>query len=219
MSEFSEEIRTTVEKINHSVGGEEFIEVNESGIADRTTGFKSARQYFDVEALKVIRRIYRRSAGRRWETGRKAMDETEPDCVPALAAVLGHAFCAALLVGQGLSHAVKKHAFMGTIDEVFENESFKAETELMYMNTVLEDPDVAQVMRDYLRITASHVASAGGFLIANERNTIRVWDVWNLGSQSAVMGMYICGYEIGKRWSEQDVLQGILSATEEKHDG
>jgi hypothetical protein len=53
-----------------------------------------------------------------------------------------------------------------------------------------------------------------GFSEMTGKETLHVWDLWRQVLGACSLAMFVCGQRVGEKWREEEVLEGILSATE-----
>lgn len=185
-------------------------------------GFNGFRAYYGMKVTGALKQIYHHQNGSSLpRTGQEALDRTEDACVKALSELCVAAFCDGVLVGQGTCSAVKKQAFFQRIDKVFKMDSFRTDSDALVL-TAITEYDVVETCEYYVKSSAAFMAAASGFgsVDVNDDEELkfvvtRVWDVWLLTAQSALIGMYACGHSVGLRFKTADTLDGILAATEE----
>jgi hypothetical protein len=144
----------------------------------------------------------------------------------ALLPVAMAAFADGVQIGQGKSSPVRKFKFFKKVDGLFEDESFRTDSEIFAVSIGAEYSAMERI-EHYLRYCASWIAGASGFGTMDQETfdkmndgspgstMSRVWDVWLIAAQSVTAGLYAAGVKVGEEWAESDQLAGILAATEE----
>jgi len=79
---------------------------------------------------------------------------------------------------------------------------------------IATDYDSMRVVRDFLAQTTIAFAHMTGFRQAEGKETKHVWDVWYGVLGSCAMQMYQTGITLAQKWREQEVLEGIVRATQ-----
>lgn len=218
MSDLSEQIDTALENIgNKDTDPWTMVQNKKDSDWKDLPGFDGFQSHNAMEVVKVLRRIYRREAGRSLPTTpQEALDRTEDLCTKKLGEICYAAFADGVQVGHGISSPVKKYSFFKKLDKVFDHEGFRSESDLFQI-TVRMDFEASEAIDRYFKAAVLMIAGSSGFMSITDQHTLnRVWDLWALASNSASTGLFVAGVMVGKQWREKDTLSGILAATEEK---
>jgi hypothetical protein len=177
-------------------------------------GMWSCQNYYRQYGSKVIRRIYRKHNGCDMpETFQEAYEKFHDDCVEAAAAIGYKALADGVQMGQGNTGIVRKERFFKRLDKIFERDGFHEESKLIAI-TFSGDYDTTELITDYVEGASKVIAAATGLTRPNVPSS-KIWDMWILALCAVGMTCYSAGYELGKRWAEADVLNGIMTATEQ----
>ena len=177
-------------------------------------GLENFQAHYLAETIKALRRVYRRHSGSPpYKDPMDALNRTNEDCTKALVPVCIRALADGVQIGQGKSAPVKKANFFRKIDEIFAVKGFREESETFCL-TVAADYEATERIERYLNGAVGSLASASGYQAASGANLNKVWDLWAIAVTSATMGLYAAGHALGKEWAEEEVLNGILTATE-----
>lgn len=216
MSDLSDQLNAALESVGHKDDEKgTFVNTDDAEWIKEVPGYAGFAHYNARTVVKLLRRVYRKDAGRAApDTPQEALDRTTDLCTKSLVPLVSSAFADGVQIGHGVSHPVKKFDFFKKIDEVFEHEGFREESELFQVSISM-DYDASEVIERYFKAAVTMVAAASGFMAITEKQGFnRVWDLWALSTNSASTGMFLAGVFVGKQWKEKDTLAGILSATE-----
>ena len=223
MSALSEQLNYTLDHLHRTNDQDTVVKDTDNipGVTD-IPEYKAHTAYFTKQAILMVRRIYRRFGGSEaFKDAQDALDRTEEPCMKVLLPLVMQAFADGIQLGQGISVPVKKHRFRKQLDQVFTDEGFRAESEIFCIQ-IMEDFETKEIIERYLRNAIGSMAAITAFKNAKPERLQKVWDLWELASNSAAVGMFSSGHAIGKQWAEKDALTGIVRATEsadEKVDG
>lgn len=215
MSDLSDQIRASLRRISDRNPGT-LVDTDEApGISD-LPALKEMQRFYTQETIKTLRKIYRKHAGtEKFESANDALERTRRDCVEGLLPICASAFADGVQIGQGTLPVVKKFHFFKKIEQIFGHDGFREESEL-YRMTLMDDEDTVAFFKEYLYSGVNTIAMASGFTSATGANLARIWDLWGITLNSVAVGLYASGNELGNVWRENDVLNGIMSATEAK---
>jgi hypothetical protein len=214
MSDLSERLSAALNNIG-AKDTSQWVNTNKAEWIKDTPGFEGFQRHNAMTVVRALRRVYRRECGKEFpQTPQEALDRTEGPCTEKLLPVCRAAFADGVQVGHGISHAVKKFSFFKKLDEVFDHDGFREESELFQV-TVQMDYAANEEIERYFKAASIMIAGASGFTSITEKHTLnRVWDLWALACNSASTGLFLAGVQVGKEWREKDTLSGILAATE-----
>jgi hypothetical protein len=118
-------------------------------------------------------------------------------------------------MGRKSSSCYKKYKVMNKLDEIFEASGFREESSLWCLN-VLADGDTTSFVSEYITSTVRAMGVASGYTAQESPEAInKIWDLWSLAMKSVTVGLYAAGNHLGTRWEQQEILDGILSVSEE----
>lgn len=225
MSQLSEQIERTIERLETTT--------DDSILGDPySVGMPYVDEmlaYHGAQVMQNMRRTYRRMQGSApFDSPVDAEEKVKPLMLEAMLSPVVSAFADGVQMGQEKSGAYRKYKMYGKLEEIFEADIFREESEV-YANNVITDPDSCQTFRKYMDLIAHQFMHGTGFINMfvpedapeTERRIgmAKIWDLWYLAMRSNLIGAYHVGWEMGKRQAEDTVLSGILAASEEHLDG
>jgi len=217
MSELLDEVKASFEKYEKDTDdGSGSIQMIDSS-AELAPGFPEMREYYNMQLQALVRRGYHYYAGSTMpRVGEELLVLTGKYLqAPAVALVMG-AFCDGLMVGHETDQTVKMAKHYNAPGHVFHVRQFR-DASLIMTKGFAEDEELAQYFAQYLSNGMSHLAHATGFAHA-ELDSAKVWDLWMLVGMATTCTSFVAGYQLGCKWKERDVLDGIEIATEEAPD-
>lgn len=145
-----------------------------------------------------------------WDTSVEAMMDTSGWLSKPMASHLAKVTGAGLDVG----YTVADPRFADyNFDDVFTTAEWEARNTESQQRIVL-DLDAMNVILEQLTDATAHFAHVSGFPTATGEATKRIWRVWENAVGSCSIKLYISGIEAGKKWKEDEILEGILKASE-----
>lgn len=227
MSQLSERILATIERMEEGHGDQDLVDPEEAGIPY----FNEMLEFHSEQTMRNMRQAYRRMAGSApYTSAADAEDRVRPIMLEKMLPVVAAAFADGVQLGQEKSAAYRKYKMYGQLEEIFYADIFREESE-MYAVNVLTDEDTCEALRRYMDKTTHQFMHGTGFLTIHGpeldepdhpdmiRVTNKIWDIWYLSMRSNLIGAYHVGYAMGQRQAEDDVLSGILAASEDGQDG
>jgi len=80
---------------------------------------------------------------------------------------------------------------------------------------ITSDEEMMLSLRDALESSVQGVGQMMSFKEKTGIATLHIWDLWNAALGSSCLTLYTIGFELGVKWSEEEILNGILEASEE----
>jgi hypothetical protein len=171
--------------------------------------FPGLKPYMDHQKQVVIPTMIR-SAKRHyngaepWENGMVAIEETTKHMDGDLRVLQMKHFCAGVEAGAA-DRGVN-------FEKLVTSKEFEAKV-LMRCIMLSGDMDLISEINNNLAGAVAAVARGINFMQTEGRETQHVWDIWNTALGSCVIAMYTVGVGLGRKWAEEEVLEGILQAT------
>lgn len=81
-------------------------------------------------------------------------------------------------------------------------------------NAITVDYDAIEAITKDFQNAVTHFSMAMGFPDAKGRATVHVWDLWSNALNTAAVKFFIAGERLGRKWAEEEILEGILTATD-----
>ncbi len=190
------------------------LETKTPGV-EELPGFTGSKEHNDREIAKILGRCFRKNAGSAdFESPIEAYNRTVDRVVHGAVPLAWQSLADGVQMGQRQSFAFKKYNMFNKLDEAFDAEGWRSESALIAL-PFEADQDSQRWMVNYLEQTCLSLGTASGY--ANGMHHLRkIWDVWALSLSSVCIAMYVLGNQLGERWAEETVLNGIISASEEK---
>lgn len=216
------DLSTQVHDLIHNIAGVEpgddvhqLAKIIKSDDKDAPPGLAGAHFHYDLENVQALRILYREMNGAApWKDNQEALDSTEECCGSALVNLSLSAFADGFAVAKDDLKVVKKYKFYSKMDQIFDVDTFRSESEL-YCLALREDIELVEEVERFVRLTAASLAGITVFLDP-QYSPSKIWDLWWMTGNSVTATMYIVGHTIGTRWKENDTLSGILAASEQK---
>lgn len=210
MTDLIDEVRRSFQTVTEATG--EPTMTNGAVMSFETTdpdkiapGLMAARVYYAEQTKMCLRRAYRKFAG-------KTLPDDSDECFRETGEVLGTlftemvlcAFCDGVQVGQGSSHVVQMKKFYDSLEEVFVNDTFRRDSQMM-MLTFSAATDVQAFFVEFVMSSALALAHFAGFAHGHHMSH-KIWDLWLISGSSMVTAAYIAGHQLGGIWSERDIV-------------
>lgn len=220
MSDLSDQVRQMLEfNVGEAERGSGIKELEFTG-ETAPPALMESQDYYRKHGAQLIRRVYLRHNGCSIpESYEDAYEKFHSDCLEAIGSVGLKALADGVQMGQGKSSTVKRLRFFKKLNNAFEADKFHDESRLLSLQ-FSDDFDTMHAVTSYVD-DASKIISVSCGLTQPGAPSEKIWDLWVLTASSIGMSMYLAGYELGKKWSEDDVLKGIVAATEQtgRNDG
>lgn len=175
---------------------------------DSTPGAKafsklSHRQLTGV--LKTARLFFAGSTT--WKTGMEAMEATsnhlQSKLVPKLIELMG------LGIYVGKENVSEDENF----ERIFDNKDVQVHAAMEGLKVAM-DEEARKAVIDFLGGQVAGAMMAMGWEDVPAHETSHVWDVWYAALAGGSATIYQAGYQLGCKWREEEILNGIFEATE-----
>lgn len=234
MSEISDEIKAAFNRLGHDIRHQVeeqkgdilndraiLAPIDGSAIAEnhQVLSWEAMHSHYRDVIARDLRWIYRRMSGcDPFENGVDAINRSLPVGRDRVSRILRDAFGDGIQMSHAVSPVVRKHIFYHKTDELFTNEKFRNESELLMFNLML-DEDVAEIMNTYFDHALKGLSVLSGFsMFSKQMANQKIWDIWLMAMNSVYPTMYLSGWTLGTEWKDKDTLKGILSVTEANGD-
>jgi len=216
MSDLSDQLKSAMEKVMETTSNAKevgFVDVTEDDTLNQIPGFEHALVYHKKQSVRAVNRAYRLCAGSApFTEPREALEKTQEsvnqEIVPALVAMLSDG----IQMGQAQSFPYRKYELYNRLEEVFDKNAWRAESDLIGM-PFQSDSECVDLISSMLLQTVFQLGQASGYTSYTGERLNKIWDLWALGAHSIGIGCFHAGYLIGKKWIEDTALNGILAAT------
>lgn len=186
---------------------EETKEVTSTFDPDAVPGISGMRDYNENRILSSIRRAYRYYAGMKMPNEHDEMYElTKQRLSSLIAAVVIEAFCDGIQIG-------KKEFDSGTLNDLFSNDDFRAESLGMSLE-IASEPGVGVFFGEYVLGASEALAHGTGFAHGTG-SAHKIWDLWIMASTSMVSSAYIAGHQLGGIWADRETTVEMDTKLEE----
>jgi len=98
-------------------------------------------------------------------------------------------------------------------DKLFNDKAVETAASIEAMRLAM-DRECRHHLMEFIGRQMAGAVRALGFENAQAHETSHVWDVWFAALAGGSATIYRAGYQLGCKWREEDILQGIVKATE-----
>ena len=240
MSILSEQIHqvtmATKEKMNDAVAAATEEQDVDQILGEAYPHFDAYNTWAHPEVVIGLRRLVRFFGGTSWETPSQAVEATLPRAAETFIPLLLNSLVYGALMGRSHSSVIRKYEVMEKVEELFTSDRFQVEAGLEAMK-IVADPDAMAALRRvfinsvYIGGTKVGYGLGEGAALAtmqisvdgqatsqtpNLANPSKVFDLYLMVLSTTAPLFYCAGVELGRRWEEEETLEGIMSASEEK---
>lgn len=97
--------------------------------------------------------------------------------------------------------------------ETINDSDFKFRVDLQSLQIAMDHKALGQIAEQIAGSVAG-AAEASGFRQSTDKETLHVWDIWYAALGNSSMSMYETGVHLGRKWYEEEVLNGIAQASQ-----
>ena len=217
-----DDVKRSFEEIPEATGN---AKMKSGGIAvfatddqkDPVTGFFAMREYTSERLKVMVRRGYRQHAGVDLpQDADEALSKVAPTLGPLVTSVVIETFCDGVQIGQGTSHPVKMAKHYDRVNELFANESFRAESLVLALQ-FSEDQGVRDFFANHTLHAVQGLGEVTGYS-GNQGISYKVWDLWLMSGGSMSSAAYIAGHQLGMHWGDRELTAELEDQMKEDDD-
>lgn len=228
MSDQSDQIMEIIQALSEELdaileGGSKVIKVDDGPIEAllnrRVPSHHAAMHFYVHEARTAAQTLVRHWLGAEpFSSAEEAVMRTQEDAKTEMMALLYRIFSDGVQLGQGTSHVVRKYRWLNQEEQIYSYRGFRQESELLAFR-FSSDFDTIELFEHHWRAAQQNTLDGTGFMHfdAEEANK-KIWDLWAMAALGGFTQLFLCGFDLGRKWADADVLDGILSATAERDD-
>ena len=158
-----------------------------------TAVLRSARMYF--------------AGSTPWSTGMEAVEATSNHMQNKLCAKMME------MLGYGIYVGRQNLDRSENFEKLFTDRGVEIAANLEAMRVAL-DQEARSHLMEFMGKQVAGAVRAMGFHEVQPHQTHHVWDVWFAALAGGSATVYRAGYQLGSKWREEEVLNGILEATQ-----
>lgn len=172
-------------------------------------GYEAYGKYSHGYLTKVLKAARQYFAGApAWDTGSAAIEATMRHMHGKLCARMVE------LLGYGIHVGRKDYGADTDFNKLFnEDKQFKLAASFEGLAVAI-DEEAKNKVAEFLGAQLAGAYKATGFDKAPPHETCHVWDVWYAALAGGSASIYKAGYKLGKKWREEEILNGIMEATQ-----
>lgn len=176
-------------------------------------GMEGFKRMNHAEIAQLLRRgKFHYSGATPWSAGEQAIIDTAIYLHGPMCKFLVNCLATGFLIGNSkIMPQFENTDWDQQIDQKDDNlVSYLTDTTEM----IMLDEDTVRYLADRLADATHHFAGVMGYFQHTDKETLHIWDVWTASLGACAMSMFINGQEVGEKWQQEQILEGILSASQ-----
>ena len=184
---------------------------------DAVDGLEAMRSFNEDRIKAALRRAYRHFGGATLSKDNdEVFDMTKNRLGALFSALVIETFCDGIQIGSKTEPTVQMALATDETLGLFHDHEFRAAS-LGLALEITSDDDVGQFFTNYVVGCAMALGHVTGFAHGQD-NAHKIWDLWLMAGTSMVSAGYIAGCQLGKIWTEREVVAGMETAMETDDD-
>lgn len=215
MSELSETLEATIKRREESNEAFKLARLEQQGkMLEIYPGFDHFAKWARWKINVIIRKGKAYYGGADpWPDGTEAVMQTAAKLETNIYLMLIEAISAGATIGMNRAeHPDQNWAGMFKYDQ--DDSLFWSQKVSERSAEIADDWDTMCVLRAQLTQCIGSYAGRAGVASWTGKDTLRVWDAWDHTLAATTTKLFLTGIEMGERWRDEEILEGIVKATE-----